>query len=130
LLSALLGETEKTAGQVIVRGFIAYVPQSPWIMNATLRDNITFGYKYEPEFYNEIIDACALKSDIAVLPGGDLTEIGEKGINLSGGQKARVALARAVYARADIYLFGKLFIFFQMLVIVKYYMNVNLCDLF
>jgi ATP-binding cassette, subfamily C (CFTR/MRP), member 1 len=99
---------EKIRGEVIVRGHIAYVPQSPWIMNATLRDNITFGYKYDPEFYDEIIESCALKSDIAILPGGDLTEIGEKGINLSGGQKARVALARAVYARADIYLFGKL----------------------
>ncbi|CAI2167258.1 20609_t:CDS:10 [Funneliformis geosporum] len=105
LISALLGEMEKIEGEVIIRGHVAYVSQSPWIMNATLRDNITFGYKYEPEFYNEVIEACSLKPDIAILPGGDLTEIGEKGINLSGGQKARVALARAVYARADIYLF-------------------------
>ncbi|RIA93900.1 ATP-binding cassette transporter 1 [Glomus cerebriforme] len=105
LLSALLGEMEKIRGEVIVKGHIAYVPQSPWIMNATLRDNITFGYEYDPDLYNEIIEACALKPDIAILPGGDLTEIGEKGINLSGGQKARVALARAVYAGADVYLF-------------------------
>lgn len=55
----------------------------------------------------EVIEACSLKPDIAILPGGDLTEIGERGINLSGGQKARVALARAVYSRADIYLLGK-----------------------
>ncbi|CAG8520388.1 12933_t:CDS:10 [Funneliformis mosseae] len=105
LMSSLLGEMEKMQGEVVVRGHVAYVPQTPWIMNATLRDNITFGYKFEPEFYNEVIEACSLKSDIAILPGGDLTEIGEKGINLSGGQKARVALARAVYARADIYMF-------------------------
>nr|CAG8546500.1 7537_t:CDS:10 [Entrophospora candida] len=104
LLSALLGETEKVNGEVVVRGSVAYVPQSAWIMNATLRDNITFGYKYEPDFYDEVIESCSLKSDIAILPGGDLTEIGERGINLSGGQKARVALARAVYSRADIYL--------------------------
>ncbi|GBC03741.1 hypothetical protein RclHR1_00530016 [Rhizophagus clarus] len=105
LLSALLGEMEKVRGEVIVKGHVAYVHQSPWIMNATLRDNITFGYEYKPELYDEIVEACALKPDIAILPGGDLTEIGEKGINLSGGQKARVALARAVYARADVYLF-------------------------
>ncbi|CAB4400795.1 unnamed protein product [Rhizophagus irregularis] len=105
LLSSLLGEMEKIGGEVIVKGHVAYVHQTPWIMNATLRDNITFGYEYKPELYDEIIEACALKPDIAILPGGDLTEIGEKGINLSGGQKARVALARAVYARADVYLF-------------------------
>ncbi|CAG8548825.1 3767_t:CDS:10, partial [Scutellospora calospora] len=86
-------------------GYVAYVPQSAWIMNATLRDNITFGLPYEPKFYEEVIDACSLKPDIEILPGGDLTEIGERGINLSGGQKARISLARAVYARADIYLF-------------------------
>ncbi|RHZ60075.1 hypothetical protein Glove_359g25 [Diversispora epigaea] len=73
-------------------------------MNDTLRNNITFGFPYEHNFYEEVIEACSLKQDISILPGGDLTEIGEKGINLSGGQKARISLARAVYARADIYL--------------------------
>ncbi|CAG8721759.1 10889_t:CDS:2, partial [Dentiscutata heterogama] len=105
LLSALLGEMEKISGDVTIRGYTAYAPQSAWIMNATLRDNITFGLPYDPKFYEEVIDACSLKADIEILPGGDLTEIGEKGINLSGGQKARISLARAVYARADIYLF-------------------------
>nr|CAG8528506.1 14943_t:CDS:10 [Entrophospora candida] len=94
LLSALLGETEKINGEVVVRGSVAYVPQSGTI----------FLSNYEPDFYDEVIESCSLKSDIAILPGGDLTEIGERGINLSGGQKARVALARAVYSRADIYL--------------------------
>ncbi|CAG8664846.1 5084_t:CDS:10, partial [Acaulospora morrowiae] len=109
LLSSFLGEMEKISGEVTVRGHIAFVPQSgmTWIMNATLRDNITFGFPYEPAFYEEVIEACSLKPDIAILPGGDLTEIGERGINLSGGQKARISLARAVYARADIYLLGK-----------------------
>ncbi|CAG8473230.1 8866_t:CDS:10 [Racocetra persica] len=96
LLSALLGEMEKISGEVTVRGYTAYAPQS---------DNITFGLPYDPTFYEEVIEACSLKPDIEILPGGDLTEIGEKGINLSGGQKARISLARAVYARADLYLF-------------------------
>ncbi|KAJ2844560.1 ATP-binding cassette glutathione S-conjugate transporter ycf1, partial [Coemansia erecta] len=73
-------------------------------MNATLRDNILFGHKYNQEFYDRVIDACALTSDLEMLPSGDMTEIGEKGINLSGGQKARVSLARAVYSRADVYI--------------------------
>ncbi|KAI7874015.1 hypothetical protein K492DRAFT_241064 [Lichtheimia hyalospora FSU 10163] len=73
-------------------------------MNATLRDNIVFGHRWDPEFYDRVLEACSLKSDIAILSAGDQTEIGERGINLSGGQKARVSLARAIYARADIYL--------------------------
>ncbi|TPX31400.1 hypothetical protein SmJEL517_g05244 [Synchytrium microbalum] len=104
IVSALLGEMYKSSGSVIIRGSVAYVPQTPWIMNATLRDNILFGSRYEHDFYEETITACGLKPDLEMLPGNDLTEIGERGINLSGGQKARVALARAVYARADIYL--------------------------
>ncbi|KAJ2505450.1 hypothetical protein IWW47_002040 [Coemansia sp. RSA 2052] len=104
LLSALLGDMRKERGDVIVHGQIAYVPQQPWIMNATLRSNILFGLKYDKAFYNRIIDACALRPDLEMLTAGDMTEIGEKGINLSGGQKARVSLARAVYSRADVYI--------------------------
>ncbi|ORX68280.1 hypothetical protein DL89DRAFT_301886 [Linderina pennispora] len=85
-------------------GSVAFVPQQPWIVNTTLRNNILFGNKLEQEFYDRVIDACALRADLVTMSGGDMTEIGEKGFNLSGGQKARVALARAVYARADIYL--------------------------
>ncbi|KAJ2814467.1 hypothetical protein FBU31_007279, partial [Coemansia sp. 'formosensis'] len=73
-------------------------------MNATLRDNVLFGLKYDESFYNRVIDACALHPDLEMLTAGDMTEIGEKGINLSGGQKARVSLARAVYSRADVYI--------------------------
>uniref|UniRef100_A0A1L8E4B5 ABC-type glutathione-S-conjugate transporter n=2 Tax=Nyssomyia neivai TaxID=330878 RepID=A0A1L8E4B5_9DIPT len=104
LVSALLGEMEKKQGKVNIDGSIAYVPQQAWIQNATLQDNILFGKKLDSQFYEKVIEACALKSDIEMLPGGDQTEIGEKGINLSGGQKQRVSLARAVYSNADIYL--------------------------
>ncbi|KAH3687464.1 hypothetical protein WICPIJ_001574 [Wickerhamomyces pijperi] len=85
-------------------GSIAYCSQIPWIMNATVRDNILFGHKFDPEFYQKTLQACQLLPDLEILPDGDETHVGEKGISLSGGQKARLSLARAVYARADIYL--------------------------
>ncbi|KAL1139319.1 hypothetical protein AAG570_006305 [Ranatra chinensis] len=103
LLSAFLGEMDKITGRVNTKGSIAYVPQLAWIQNATLQDNILFGKSLEKKSYHRIVDSCALKQDIDMLPGGDQTEIGEKGINLSGGQKQRVSLARAVYANADVY---------------------------
>ncbi|KAK6027593.1 ABC transporter, ATP-binding protein, partial [Ostertagia ostertagi] len=104
LLSALLGEMGKLRGTVGLHGDVAYVPQQPWIQNMTLRDNILFGKPFDKRKYNQVLSACALKPDLKVLAHGDLTEIGEKGINLSGGQKARVSLARAVYQDHDIYL--------------------------
>lgn len=103
-LQAVLGDLHKSEGNVTVKGRIAYVAQVPWITNATVKENILFGNKYDPEFYQKAIDACALKDDLAILPDGDETQVGEKGISLSGGQKARLSLARAVYARADVYL--------------------------
>ncbi|XP_065055747.1 multidrug resistance-associated protein 1-like [Rhopilema esculentum] len=105
LLSSFLGEMEKKHGTVTVNGKIAYVPQQAWIQNATLESNVLFGKLFNPKKYDEVIEACALKSDLEVLPGGDMTEIGEKGINLSGGQKQRVSIARALYNGADVYLF-------------------------
>ncbi|XP_040171081.1 multidrug resistance-associated protein 1-like isoform X1 [Anopheles arabiensis] len=105
LISALLGEMEKISGHVNTDGSIAYVPQQAWIQNATLRDNILFGKAFDQRKYDNVIECCALRPDLEMLPGGDSTEIGEKGINLSGGQKQRVALARAVYADAEVYLF-------------------------
>lgn len=104
LCSAILGEMEKQSGRVNVNGNIAYVAQQAWIQNATLEDNILFNNKKNEDRYFSCIRACALQSDLDMLPGGDQTEIGEKGINLSGGQKQRVSLARAVYSDADIYL--------------------------
>lgn len=105
LLNAILGEMFRSDGKVFVRGRIAYFAQNGWAMGATIRDNILFGLRYEEGFYQKVIKACALEPDLAILPDGDQTEIGEKGVSLSGGQRARVALARACYARADIYLF-------------------------
>ncbi|KAI1708386.1 ABC transporter transmembrane region domain-containing protein [Ditylenchus destructor] len=104
LLSALLGEMEKLRGYVGICGRVAYVPQSAWVRNATFRENITFGRAYDKKLYQKVVNACALQPDLDILPNGDETEIGEKGINLSGGQKARISLARAVYQNYDIYL--------------------------
>ncbi|XP_052070019.1 multidrug resistance-associated protein 1-like isoform X2 [Mytilus californianus] len=104
LLSAILGEMESETAKVNLKGSIAYVAQQPWIMNTSLQQNILFGQDLDKKKYEYILDASALRKDLEVLPGGDQTEIGEKGINLSGGQKQRVSLARAVYQNADIYL--------------------------
>lgn len=103
-LQSMLGDVYKIKGEVVVRGKTAYVAQSPWVMNASVRENIVFGHRWDPQFYEKTVKACALKDDFATLPDGDQTEVGERGISLSGGQKARLTLARAVYARADIYL--------------------------
>ena len=116
-LSAILGEMESIDGTKVymppskeddkgegkkVQGsrenLISYCSQSPWVVNDTLRGNILFGRTYNKERYDQVVEACALSDDLAVLPAGDMTEIGERGINLSGGQKARVALARAMYS--------------------------------
>lgn len=105
IVQAVLGDLYKLDGEVKVHGKIAYVSQVPWIINGTVRENILFGHKYDPAFYQTVLKACALSVDLKILPKGDKTEVGEKGISLSGGQKARLSLARAVYARADVYLF-------------------------
>uniref|UniRef100_A0A8C3WJS4 ABC-type glutathione-S-conjugate transporter n=1 Tax=Catagonus wagneri TaxID=51154 RepID=A0A8C3WJS4_9CETA len=104
LVSALLGEMEKLEGKVYMKGSVAYVPQQAWIQNCTLQENVLFGQALDPKRYQQALEACALLADLEVLPGGDQTEIGEKGINLSGGQRQRISLARAVYSNADIFL--------------------------
>jgi len=83
---------------------IAYVARQPWLQNATLRDNILFGSAYRSRRYRNVLHACALQPDVDILPGRDLTRIGERGINLSGGQKQRVTIARALYSDADVVL--------------------------
>ncbi|KAG9126425.1 hypothetical protein FRC07_003485 [Ceratobasidium sp. 392] len=128
LLLALLGEADILAGQLlaprsppdalaalsqhnsldsfnwIVKGICAYVPQSAWLQNDSIKNNILFGHPYDHERYLETIEACALVTDFAIIEDGDEAEIGERGVNLSGGQKARVSLARAVYSRASVLL--------------------------
>ncbi|MCJ1435109.1 hypothetical protein MMC27_004479 [Xylographa pallens] len=105
LLEAILGDLWKIHGEVVIHGAIAYVAQQSWVMNASVKENIVFGHRWDPHFYERTIHACALTEDFKTLPDGDQTEVGERGISLSGGQKARLTLARAVYARADVYLF-------------------------
>ncbi|VAH36682.1 unnamed protein product [Triticum turgidum subsp. durum] len=108
LISAMLGEIAPVSGSdtsVVIRGSVAYVPQVSWIFNATVRDNILFGSPFQPSRYGRAIDSTALRHDLDLLPGGDLTEIGERGVNISGGQKQRVSMARAVYSDSDVYLF-------------------------
>ncbi|GAB9473209.1 Multidrug resistance-associated protein 1 [Globisporangium polare] len=104
LCSALLGEMIKRNGSVYVGGCVAYCSQQPWIQNMTVRDNILFGLPYDHAKYEKVLEACALRKDLASMPAGDKTEIGERGINVSGGQKSRLALARACYSDADIFI--------------------------
>ncbi len=105
-LSAILGEIRQLGnGNVFTKGNLAYFSQSPFILNASVRDNILFGHIKEPvseDKYQRALSCCALREDLKQFPAGDRTEIGEKGITLSGGQKARVAMARVVYHCADI----------------------------
>ncbi|ROT39327.1 ATP-dependent bile acid permease [Sodiomyces alkalinus F11] len=130
LLAAILGEADLLSGKIYVpkppstderhddkanRGnwilptSIAFVAQIPWIENATLRDNILFGLPLDEDRYSETIRACALQKDLDMLTDGDQTELGANGVNLSGGQKWRVTLARAVYSRAGILILDDIF---------------------
>ncbi|XP_022796168.1 multidrug resistance-associated protein 4-like isoform X3 [Stylophora pistillata] len=104
LLMMLLGELCITDGSLQIKGRIGYVPQQAWIFSGSVRQNIVFGQTFEADRYDNVIKVCCLEKDIDLLPEGDLTLIGEKGVTLSGGQKARVCLARAVYFKADIYI--------------------------
>ncbi|XDB55930.1 hypothetical protein AB1E18_009393 [Capra hircus] len=108
LLGALLGELPPSQGKVSVHGRIAYVSQQPWVLSGTVRSNILFGKKYEKKRYMKVIKACALEKDLQFLENEDLTVVGDRGTTLSGGQKARISLARAVYQDADIYLLDDL----------------------
>lgn len=103
LLLAILGQLKIKEGQLSREGSCAFVSQQAWIINATLKENILFGEQFDAKRYYQALTVCSLKDDLNMLPGGDETEIGERGINLSGGQKQRVALARAFYANRDIY---------------------------
>ncbi|KAI8360647.1 P-loop containing nucleoside triphosphate hydrolase protein [Mortierella sp. GBAus27b] len=103
-LAAIMGQIKLRAGDREVHGSLAYVPHDAWLVNATLKENILFGSPFNRDKYNDILRVCALTRDLTLLSAGDDTEIGERGINLSQGQRQRVSLARAVYSDADIIL--------------------------
>lgn len=130
VLSALIGETDVLDGKVfmpptaeplerhdgkahpanwILPGTVAYVAQSPWLESASLKDNILFGLPCDEARYAKVLDVCALRKDLEILTDGDRTELGANGINLSGGQKWRITLARAIYSRAEILVMDDIF---------------------
>ncbi|XP_063977971.1 probable multidrug resistance-associated protein lethal(2)03659 [Diachasmimorpha longicaudata] len=105
LLNVILKELKISKGTLDVHGNIAYASQEPWLFAGSVRTNILFGRKMEPKRYDQVVKVCQLKRDFSLLPYGDKTIVGERGISLSGGQRARINLARAVYAETPIYLF-------------------------
>ena len=108
LVQALLNNMivlNREESNVILNGSISYVPQEAWIQNNTVKNNILFYLPFDSERYHKILEICELNPDLEALIGGDMTEIGEKGINLSGGQRARINIARALYSNKDIYIF-------------------------
>ncbi|XP_023230038.1 multidrug resistance-associated protein 4-like, partial [Centruroides sculpturatus] len=103
-LLSILGEIPVTSGKVIAKGKIAYASQEAWVFNGSIRENILFGEEYEEKRYKKVLYITALEKDLSLFPKGDLTTVGERGVIMSGGQKARINLARALYLDADIFL--------------------------
>lgn len=102
---SLLDELPLESGQISLEGQLSYASQTAWTYQESVRNNILFGQEYEPERYQKVVQVCALQRDIDLnFSFGDRTLVGEKGVSLSGGQRARINLARAVYRNADIYL--------------------------
>lgn len=104
LIQAILGELSPEAGSVKLEGRLSYAAQEPWLFSATVRDNILFGLPLDKQRYRTVVKMCALERDFELLDHGDKTLVGERGASLSGGQRARISLARAVYRKADVYL--------------------------
>lgn len=104
LIQTILGELPPDSGTLKVNGSLSYASQEPWLFTGTVRQNILFGLPMDKSRYRQVVKKCALERDFELLPYGDKTIVGERGASLSGGQKARIALARAVYRKADIYL--------------------------
>ncbi|XP_052861311.1 probable multidrug resistance-associated protein lethal(2)03659 [Anopheles cruzii] len=104
LIHAILGELPLESGNIRVNGRVSYGSQEPWLFSGTVRQNILFGLPMDRERYRRVVKTCALERDFHLFPNGDKTIVGERGVSLSGGQKARISLARAVYRRAEVYL--------------------------
>jgi len=104
LLNAILGELPLLNGKCQVHGKVAYSSQEAWIFSGTIRENILCGSEYIDQRYRRVVEAAALERDLTLLLKGDQTSVGERGVSLSGGQKARVNLARCLYVDADVYL--------------------------
>lgn len=104
LLFSIMNETIKKEGSLEVKGRIAYVEQEPFIIGGTIEENILFGLEFNQDRFDKSILASALQRDMPNFANGSKTMIGERGMNISGGQKARISLARAIYSNADIYL--------------------------
>lgn len=104
LIYSILREIPKATGSIQFRGSLAYVEQEPFIVHGTVRSNILFFKDFNEQLYRKVLRVSCLEKDLVEFPNKDLTEIGERGVNLSGGQKARISLARALYSQADIYL--------------------------
>lgn len=104
LLNVIIGELNLQDGEATINGTVSYASQENWVFEGTIQDNIVFTENFDQSRYDKVVEACALRADFSVFPCGDQTIVGERGISLSGGQKARVNLARAVYKNADIYL--------------------------
>jgi ABC-type transport system involved in cytochrome bd biosynthesis fused ATPase/permease subunit len=107
LLAAIIGEVDLLGGRInalsIAKGHsVAFVSQTPWLQNATFKDNILFSSPFNKERYEKVLSACTLLPDLAILPNGDETRIGLRGVKLSGGQRTRLALARALYSNAQL----------------------------
>ncbi|VVC32367.1 Hypothetical protein CINCED_3A020730 [Cinara cedri] len=104
LIQVILGELPLSKGSVSVHGVVSYASQEPWLFNGSVRQNIIFSSPIDESRYSKVIQVCALETDLTQLPYGDRTFVGDRGVSLSGGQRARINLARAVYKQADIYL--------------------------
>ena len=104
LLLSLMNELEIVEGRVQLNGSVAYVPQESWILPTIVRENIIYGRGLDERWYQQVVSACCLDTDMQQFVEGDLTEVGDRGVTLSGGQKARITLARAIYRNSDIYL--------------------------
>ncbi|KAH7649627.1 hypothetical protein FG379_000887 [Cryptosporidium bovis] len=109
IIELILNEIKPTSGSVNSNGSVFYCPQTSWVTNNTIRDNIILDLPYDKKWYDEVVNACSLIYDFKAMPSGDLTMIGENGINLSGGQKQRISLARAVYQNPDIFILDDVF---------------------